>query len=525
MSAIEPVKTAHPLGEPIGDPEHFPPPRRVETFGGPVQVKWEEDNGVSLHGPLTYFVEFLLETGLWQKLLDECPLTYSSPNAPTKEEILGTILFSVLSGHRRYAHITAIRSDGVLPGLLGIKQFRSEDSVRRAFQNQDEFALTAWIDNQMAATFEALMDQPWILDVDATVKTLYGKQEEARVGYNPHKPGRPSHVYHAMLLTAARLVLNVDVHAGNQTASTYAQPTVWEWLKARDRKYWPTLLRGDIAYGTEEMMAGAEQLGVQYLFRLRQSKRVAELVAKLARKESDTNWRDAGQVVEAVEAELQLHGWSRKRRVVVQRKRVAQPEADAKQTTGQLTLPGTLIERVDGVWYEYGVLVTNWQQAELLSITQVYRDRGDSENVFDELKNQWGWTGFATADLMRSQLMARIVALIFNWWSIFTRMATGGKHGEAITTRPLLQHGVARRTRHANQERIAIGSVHAKAKKAAHLLTRISAWLQQLKTDAEQLCRVTSWPEILRRIFRDFAGFAFGQPRVIPLDVASNCRT
>jgi hypothetical protein len=116
------------------------------------------------------------------------------------------------------------------------------------------------------------------------------------------------------------------------------------------------------------------------------------------------------------------------------------------------------------------------------------------------------------------------VALIFNWWSIFTRMATGGTHGEAITTRPLLQHGVARRTRHANQERIAIGSVHAKAKKIAHLLTNISLWLQQLKTGAEQLCGITSWPEVLRRIYRDFAGFTFGPPRVVPVDVAFNCR-
>jgi hypothetical protein len=33
--------------------------------------------------------------------------------------------------------------------------------------------------------------------------------------------------------------------------------------------------------------------------------------------------------------------------------------------------------------------------------------------MFDELKNQWGWTGFSTQDLKRSQLMARLVALIF----------------------------------------------------------------------------------------------------------------
>jgi hypothetical protein len=31
----------------------------------------------------------------------------------------------------------------------------------------------------------------------------------------------------------------------------------------------------------------------------------------------------------------------------------------------------------------------------------LYRDRGDAENVFDELKNQWGWGGFTTQDLKR----------------------------------------------------------------------------------------------------------------------------
>jgi hypothetical protein len=36
---------------------------------------------------------------------------------------------------------------------------------------------------------------PWILDIDTTVKPLFGHQEGAEVGYNPHKPGRPSHAY------------------------------------------------------------------------------------------------------------------------------------------------------------------------------------------------------------------------------------------------------------------------------------------------------------------------------------------
>ena len=37
--------------------------------------------------------------------------------------------------------------------------------------------------------------------MDSTVKTLYGHQEGAEVGYNPHKPGRPSHAYHTYMLS------------------------------------------------------------------------------------------------------------------------------------------------------------------------------------------------------------------------------------------------------------------------------------------------------------------------------------
>ena len=32
----------------------------------------------------------------------------------------------------------------------------------------------------------------------------------------------------------------------------------------------------------------------------------------------------------------------------------------------------------------------------MLSLGQLYRDRADAENTFDELKNQWGWGGFTT---------------------------------------------------------------------------------------------------------------------------------
>ena len=63
------------------------------------------------------------------------------------------------------------------------------------------------------------------------------------------------------------------------------------------------------------------------------------------------------------------------------------------------------------------VLVTNLSHA-VSACAQLYRDRGDCENPFDELKNQWGWSGFTTHDFERSQIM-----LFTPWCRILTLLA------------------------------------------------------------------------------------------------------
>ena len=91
--------------------------------------------------------------------------------------------------------------------------------------------------------------------------------------------------------------------------------------------------------------------------------------------------------------------------------------------------------------WEYAVLVTSLS-SEILTIGQLYRDRADCENTFDELKNHWGWAGFTTRDIKRCRLMACSVALIFNWWNLFVRLADPYHHREAITSRPLTLTGI-----------------------------------------------------------------------------------
>lgn len=78
------------------------------------------------------------------------------------------------------------------------------------------------------------------------------------------------------------------------------------------------------------------------------------------------------------------------------------------------------------------------------------------ENNLDELKTQWGWCGYATQDLLRCQIAVRNIALLFNWWSLFARLADPSKRRKAITSRPLLLGAVARQTTHAGQVSITI---------------------------------------------------------------------
>jgi hypothetical protein len=50
-----------------------------------------------------------------------------------------------------------------------------------------------------------LLSTPWILDLDATVKCLDGKQDGAGVGDNPKQPGRPSPRDHRTVMANTRL--------------------------------------------------------------------------------------------------------------------------------------------------------------------------------------------------------------------------------------------------------------------------------------------------------------------------------
>ena len=244
---------------------------------------------------------------------------------------------------------------------------------------------------------------------------------------NPHKRGRKSH--HPLICVAARtrLCLHLEWRPGDTVSATDWQPAMeklWSHPTIRERLW---LNRGDVGFGQEAIMAWHEGEGQQrpkYLFKLKLTNNVRRAIARVPW----PLWAGANTVgcQQFAETTVRLQGWSRERRIVIMR-----------------TLKPTNPTPQDLFWDtpedEVAVYVTNLEpgQATLEQVALLYAQRADTENVFDELKNQWGFRGYCSKRAVVTELAARLMLLAYNLWSLFTRLMglNPGHHTEAIKSR------------------------------------------------------------------------------------------
>lgn len=512
----------------LGSPYRGDESMSVLTPGGRIQVRWDERSNATAMGQLPFFAEFLEVSAVFERWVQQCPLQYSSGNAPAVRDVLGTWMLSILDGHRRYAHIASLRGDAVAPEILGMKKIIGDESLRRALahiapapnarHNDEQRAqqqaqverAEQWMSQALLDSVQHALDTPWILDCDATIKTLYGRQSGAEVSYNPHKPGRPSHTVHTYWISNLRLVLHAQVQSGKSHSAGHSLPGLKKLVCGLPLEQRPRLVRGDCAFGNEGVMCELEGISQPYLFKLKQTANVKRLIERQWRQ---SEWCDIGQGWQACEDSLKLTGWSQTRRVIVMRhavkgellvetpgaKRMGTKSTKANgQKTQQACLHFVDQNEPSKIW-EYAVLVTNSLYG-IEHMGQLYRDRADCENGFDEMKNQWGWGGYSTQDIERCNLSAQAVALVYNWWSWYVRLAHPKARMEAITSRPLLLAAVGRVTEHAGQKRILLSITHAAADQVKALVANVRTGLQHILATASQLTAGQRWRALVRYI-------------------------
>ena len=168
----------------------------------------------------------------------------------------------------------------------------------------------------------------------------------------------------------------------------------------------------------------------------------------------------------------------------------------------KLDLAGPSVHEGERLW-EYAVMVTDVNYP-IEAVAQLYRACADCRtgqfSGFDELKNQWGLSGFTTQDINLCQTTAQACALVYIGWNWYCRAANPTARIEAITSRPLLLAAVGRATHGAGQTTLYLKPLHGKVGLLKSLIANIRAALQHVKDAAEQFKTTDRWAVLLRYV-------------------------
>jgi hypothetical protein len=364
-----------------------------------------------------------------------------------------------------------MREDPTNPELFGMEADDGDDTGRR-FNQSDEPVLGAeWIARHAKPMWGAL-PETIVLDWDSTVQPKYGHQEGAEVGYNPGKPGRRS--FHPLLavVSRTRLCPVYRFRSGNTVSATQweeAMADAERWLGERK----VALNRGDLGFGHDAIMAWHEAAPTRpkFLFKLKLTTLVRSALHRL--KESDWQGPATLGASQIAEARIQLTGWKTSRRVIFAR-------------TLQGVVPAA--NRAD-FWdqhkHEFAVYVTNLpEEVNGWQIQELYRQRADTENVFDELKNQWGFSGFCAKSRATTELAARLLLLVYNLWTLFVRFIVPQKHTEAKRGRRWFLLIAARLVQSGRQKEVQVSISGGWAQQLREGYLRLHEWI---RTTAPQL--------------------------------------
>ncbi len=94
-----------------------------------------------------------------------------------------------------------------------------EDAFRRLCENLDPTEVERWFAPTEQMIHHAIPPNA-VADWDSTVVVRYGKQEDTAIGYNPQKPGRPSHHPLACVIGGTRLCLHMEWRKGNTVSAS-----------------------------------------------------------------------------------------------------------------------------------------------------------------------------------------------------------------------------------------------------------------------------------------------------------------
>lgn len=364
----------------------------------------ETQRSVTAFGGVAVFITYLRKIDLLGKVSEHMPVRWRSPNQIDPAATFTSFLIAVLLGAKRFAHANWLRGDHALHGLLGMKRFPSDDTIRNLFR---QFTMGN-VERLFAPLFEWQMErlpvrgEGYSLDLDSTVFERNGRQEGVLKGYNPHRHGRPSHHPLLAVLPEAHFILHGWLRSGNCGSSRGVVAFLEEALALWGQRQKIRLVRADSGFFDDTLLSFLEQRSLPYIVVTRLTKWVKREAHKIQQ------WTELDANYAVGEFRLKLHGWKTERRFAVIRERVRESRASVGRKL--IDVPG----------YTFRIFVTNRNDTPE-EIWRDYNRRADMENRIAELKHDLGANHFCLKQFHATEAAFRAVLLLFNLLSEFQR--------------------------------------------------------------------------------------------------------
>jgi hypothetical protein len=342
----------------------------------------------------------------WMKLREELSAGLvdfrkgSNNQIPAVEVMLGWY-YGLALGAERFEHFTRYRRDRLLGELLGIERFASPDTIRRLFLRFDYRRVTEV--SERLVRFSLARMRPIMLghtlDLDSTVFCRYGEQQGSLRGYNPQKPGRPSHHPLVGFLAEGRRLLWATLRSGNSGSANGCVEFMRQALQLLPPGHGLGLVRADAGFFEKRFLEYLEQEGLPYIIVARLTAVVRKLVIHRI---PSAAWRVVAGGIEVADVEVSLPNWrAGKRRFVCLRQEILErPEARGRRL-------------VDCPGYTYRVVVTCVPYAAEV-VTRMYAGRADSENRIKELKEDLSLDTFCLKSFDATDAAFRMGCVLYN---------------------------------------------------------------------------------------------------------------
>lgn len=363
----------------------------------------------------------MLEKMQFEECLSKLDLPAQGSNRGySPSQLIKQFMTSVWCGANRFEHTEVTRQDEVIREFWNFKRMAGHKSFQRFFNKFDLATNQRVFRDLYQWFFSHLRFDNFTLDVDSSIYPRYGSQQGAKKGYNPKKPGRPSHHPLMAFVAECKMVANFWLRSGDAHTANNIEAFLEDTFEKLSTKR-IGLLRADSGFYDRKVFDFLEQKQINYIVAARFYAPIQQLISR------HKVWMQIGNGIEIAESTYQSPFWDKPRRMVMVRQYV--PERP--KATGRVLK----LFKEEGLYknYRYSCYITNLDLPPE-HIWQSYCMRADAENRIKELKYDFGADSFNMQSFYATEAALNVVMMAYNFISLFRQVVLNTKVHEQMKT-------------------------------------------------------------------------------------------